>query len=82
MKKEKKQKRIRSLQLFSGNSKENFEDLMAKHSVSHRAYWDMYHKAMMLNDFNAANKALSKLLGLLSQESEILIRFGKIGPDS
>ena len=82
MKKEKKQKRSWSLQFFSGNSKENFIDLMAKQSGLQRAYWDMYHKAMMLNDFNVANEALSKLLHLFSQEIEILIRFGKIGPVS
>lgn len=76
-----KRNRSRS-DIYSGNSEENFLDLMAQHFALKHTEWDTYRKARMLNDINGATKALEKIRILLAQEVEILIRFGKIVPQS
>jgi len=78
--KNKKRKIRPSSDIYSGNSEENFTELMAQHFVLKHAQWDLYHKARMLNDVNGALKALKRIQILLEQEVEILIRFGKIVP--
>lgn len=81
--KKNRNKRTRYLSdIYSGNSDRNFFDLMGQHFALKHSEWDIYRKAIMLNDIKGANKAVEKIRLLLAQEVEILIRFGKIVPQS
>ncbi len=74
-------KRARS-GIYSGNSEENFLDLMCQHFLLRRAEWTAYYIAIKEKKFKATYKALTRLTKLLEQKVEILIRFGKLVPPS
>ena len=65
--------------IYTGNSEENFLDLMCQHLLLRRAEYAAYHAAMR-KKINAVHQALNRQRKLLEQEGKILIRFGKLEP--